>query len=142
MPGEDEEEAVTTRWAYEHANYVDPQRVDSLSGEAKATIGAMTAHIRHVAATATTEAQLSAAAIATVAAAAVASLLLVVSGWLCLVAAGVWIAIDNGMPVSLALLLAAALNLAVVAVLMLWGRNLVRQVGFSRTRRLVFPGSG
>ena len=141
MQGDDEEDATTMRWAYDHANYVNPQQLDSLGGEAKAAVGAITAHVRHVAATATAEAQLSGASLATIAALAVISLLLVVSGWLCVVAAGVWLAIENGMPVALALLIAAAVNLAVVAVLLLWGKGLLRHVGFSRTLRLVFPGS-
>jgi hypothetical protein len=53
----------------------------------------------------------------------------------------VWLAVLAGAPVATALLIAGAVNLAAVLVLLLWGKRLLGNVGFSRTRRLVFPGS-
>jgi hypothetical protein len=114
---------------------------ESLRAETQAAADAVAAHIRKVAATATTEAELSIASLTTMAVAALMSVLLLVAGWLCLIAAGVWLAVLAGAPVATALLIAGAVNLAAVLVLLLWGKRLLGNVGFSRTRRLVFPGS-
>jgi hypothetical protein len=114
---------------------------ESLRLEARAAVGAVTAHFRKVAATASTEAELSIASLTTVVAIALASLLLVVSAWLCLVAAGVWFAVESGMSFVVAFLIAGVINLAVVGLLFLWSRSLLRNIGFARTRRLVFPES-
>jgi hypothetical protein len=111
-----------------------------LGAEARAAVIAVTDHLRSVAATATTEAQLSVASISAVAAAALASLLLVIAAWLCLIAAGVWLAVENGLSGTTALLIAAAINVAVVLLLFLWSKGLIRNIGFSRTRQLVFRG--
>jgi hypothetical protein len=113
----------------------------SLRFEIEEAAGAMVAHIRKVAATATTEAELSVASIAALVAAALAALQLLLAGWLCLVAAGTWWAVAAGLPLSTALLIAGAINIAAVLLLLLWGRRLLRNIGFSRTRKLVFPGS-
>jgi hypothetical protein len=137
----DDEEAIAGHWAYDHANYVDPQKSESLRLEMQAAAGAMAAHVRHVAATAKTEAQLSGASLALVAAAAITSLLLVVSAWLCLVAAGVWLAVETGLSVTWALLIAAAINIAAVLLLFLWSKAVLKNVGFARTLQLVIPGS-
>jgi hypothetical protein len=114
---------------------------ESLRTETQAAVGAITAHFREVAATASREAELSAASLAAMAAAAVASLLLVVAAWLCLVAAGVWFAVESGLSFVTAFLLASAINIAAVVALFLWSRSLMRNIGFARTRRLVFPKS-
>ena len=114
---------------------------ESLRLETQAAVRAVTAHFRKVAATASTEAELSIASLTTMAAAAVASLLLVVAAWLCLVAAGVWLAVENGVSFVTAFLIAGAINIAVVVVLFLWCRSLIGNIGFSRTRRLMFPES-
>jgi uncharacterized membrane protein len=123
------------------ADGVTADGAESLRLETQAAVGAVTAHLRKVAATASTEAELSIASLATMAAAAVASLLLVVAAWLCLVAAGVWFAVENGMSFMTAFLLAGAINIAAVVALFLWSRSLMRNIGFARTRRLVFPES-
>jgi hypothetical protein len=109
--------------------------------ETRAAVDAVAAHFRTVAATASTEAELSIASLTAIAAAAVASLLLAVAAWLCLVAAGVWLAVENGLSFLTAFLLAGAINVAVVVALFLWSRSLMRNIGFARTRRLVFPES-
>ena len=114
---------------------------ESLRLETQAAVDAVAAHLRKVAATASTEAELSIASLTAIAAAAVASLLLAVAAWLCLVAAGVWLAVENGLSFLTAFLLASAINLAVVVALFLWCRRLMRNIGFPRTRRLVFPES-
>lgn len=111
---------------------------DSLRLEARAAVGAVTAHIRKVAATASSEAELSIASLTTVVAAAVVSLLLVVAAWLCLIAASVWFAVQHGISFVVAFSVAGVINLAVVGVLFLWSRSLLRNIGFARTRRLVF----
>jgi len=114
---------------------------ESLRLETQAAVGAVTAHFREVAATASAEAELSIASLTTMAAAGVASLLLVVAAWLCLVAAGVWFAVENGVSFVTAALLAGAINIVAVVALFLWSRRLMRNIGFARTRRLVFPDS-
>lgn len=123
------------------AHGVTAEGAESLRLETQAAIGAVTAHFRKVAATASTEAELSIASLAVMAAAAVVSLLLVVAAWLCLIAAGVWFAVENGLSFVTAFLLAGAVNVAVVVVLFLWSRSLLRNIGFARTLRLVFPES-
>ena len=133
--------AETAIPGHDAGNGVDSGETGTLSAEARAAAIAVTDHIRSVAATATTEAQLSVASISAVAAAALASLLLVIAAWLCLVAAGVWLAVDNGLSGSTALLIAAAVNVAVVLLLFLGSKGLLRNIGFSRTRQLVFRGS-
>jgi hypothetical protein len=120
---------------------VNPGKAETLGVEARAAATAVADHLRNVAATATTEAQLSVASISAMAAAAVASLLLVAAAWLCLIAAAVWLAVENGVSAGVALLVAAALNVAAVLVLLLWSKGLLRNIGFSRTRQLVFRGS-
>ena len=123
------------------AGGVTTDGTESLRLETQAAVGAVTAHFRKVAATASTEAELSIESLTTMAAAAVASLLFGVAAWLCLIAAGVWLAVENGVSFVTAFLLAAAINIAAVVALFLWSRSLMRNIGFSRTRRLVFPES-
>jgi hypothetical protein len=53
----------------------------------------------------------------------------------------VWLAVERGLPVVTALLLAGAINIVAVVVLFFWSKSLMRNVGFARTRRLVFPES-
>jgi hypothetical protein len=72
------------------------------------------------------------------AAAAVISLLLVVAAWLCLIAAAVWLAVENGLSPGAAFLIAGGINILAVLVLLLWSKSLLRNVGFARTRQLVF----
>jgi len=115
---------------------------DSLRGEALAAAGAVAAHIRNVTATAKTEAELSIASLVFIVVAAITSLLLVVTAWLCLVAAAIWWAVENGLSIGAALLIAGTVHLVVVLMLLLWSKSLLSKIGFSRTRRLVFPGSG
>jgi hypothetical protein len=123
------------------ADGAPPDAGESLRLETRAAVDAVAAHLRKVAATASTEAELSIASLTAIAAAAVASLLLAVAAWLCLVAAGVWLAVENGLSFLTAFLLAGAINLAVVVALFLRSRSLMRNIGFARTRRLVFPES-
>lgn len=121
------------------ADGVSDEGADSLRLEAQAAAGAVTAYLRKVAATASSEAELSIASLTAIAAAAVLSLLLIVAAWLCLVAAAVWFAVGHGLSFVTAFLLAGLLNVAVVVVLFLWSRSLLRKVGFARTLGLVFP---
>lgn len=122
-----------------HAETAD---FDSLRGESLAAAGAVAAHLRNVTATARTEAELSVASLVSMAVAAVVSLLLAVTAWLCMVAALVWWAVDSGLSMGLALAGAGAIHLAVVLALVLWSKSLLGNIGFSRTRRLIFPGTG
>lgn len=121
--------------------FADEVAPDSLRSEALAAAGAVAAHLRNVTATAKTEAELSIASLVSIVAAAIVSLLLVVTAWLCLVAAAIWWAVENGLSVGAALLIAGAVHLAVVLVLLFWSKSLMGNIGFARTRRLVFPGS-
>jgi hypothetical protein len=123
------------------ADGVSDEGTDSLRLEAQAAVGAVAAHLRNVAATASTEAELSLASLMAMAAAAVISLLLVVAAWLCLIAAAIWFAVGHGLSLVAAFLLAGLLNVAVVVVLFLWSRSLLRNIGFARTLGLVFPES-
>lgn len=118
-----------------------PATGESLRAETGAAVGAVAAYIRNVSETAKTEVELSVASLVSVVAAAVVSLLLVVTAWLSLVAAAVWWAVDNGLPVAAALLIAGGIHLAVVLVLFFWTKSLLSNIGFSRTRQLVFPES-
>jgi uncharacterized membrane protein len=136
-----ETDAAAAPSAGNRADGVPVDATESLRKETQAAVGAITAHFRKVAATASREAELSVASLAAMAAAAVASLLLVVAAWLCLVAAGVWFAVENGLSFVTAFLLAGAVNIAAVVALVLWSRSLMRNIGFARTRRLVFPES-
>jgi len=120
--------------------YADSAAPDSLRDEALAAAGAVAAHVRNVTATAKTEAELSLASMVSIVAVAIISLLLVVTAWLCLVAAAIWWAVENGLSVGAALLMAGAVHLAVVLMLLFWSKSLLRNIGFARTRRLVFPG--
>lgn len=104
-----------------------------------AAAGSGAAHLRNIAATAKAEAELSAASLVSIVAAAIVCLLLAVTAWLCLVAAALWWAVQSGIPVGVALLIAGTIHLAVVLVLLLWSKALSGNIGFTRTRRLVFP---
>jgi len=123
------------------ADTLTPDATESLRFESQAAAGAVVAHIKKVAATATSEAELSIASVTTLAAAALAAILLLVAGWLCLIAAAVWLAVEAGLSAGTALLIAGGVHFAVVLLLLLWGKRLLANVGFSRTRKLVFPGS-
>jgi hypothetical protein len=115
---------------------------DSFRAEALSAAGAVAAHIQAVTATAKTEAELSVASLVWIIAAALVSLMLVVTAWLCLVAAAIWWAVDRGLSLGVALLVAGAIHLAVVAALAFWSKSLLGNIGFARTRQLVFPGRG
>ncbi|MEX2123624.1 MAG: hypothetical protein WD795_06995 [Woeseia sp.] len=141
MQDDNGNDAAAGQFAYADAEPVPPDDAASLRFETQAAAGAVVAHIRKVAATATTEAELSIASVTAMAVAALASILLLVAGWLCLIAAGVWLAVDAGLPVVTALLIAGAINIAAVLLLLVWGKRLLGNIGFSRTRKLVFPGS-
>jgi hypothetical protein len=134
-------DAAAAPSARNSADGVTEEGADSLRLEAQAAVGAVTAHLRKVAATASTEAELSIASLTAIAVAAVASLLLVVAAWLCLVAAAVWFAVGHGLSLVTAFLLAGLFNIAVVVVLFFWSRSLLSNIGFTRTLRLVFPES-
>lgn len=134
-------DAATARSASAGAGGVTAEGGESLRLEAKAAVGAVTAHFRKVAATASTEAELSITSLTAMAAAAVVSLMLAVAAWLCLIAAGVWFAVQSGLSFATAFLLAGAINVAAVMALFLWSRSLLRNIGFARTLRLVFPES-
>jgi hypothetical protein len=122
--------------------YTGTAASDSLHGEALAAAGAVAAHIRNVTATARTEAELTVASLVWIVAAAIVSLLLAVTAWLCLVAAATWWAVERGLSVGVALLIAGAVHLTVVVALTLRSKSLLGNIGFARTRKLVFPGAG
>ena len=109
----------------------------TLLGEVQAAADAAVHHVRKVAATAAAEAQLTVASAAAIVAAAVLAVALLVISWLCLVALGVWLAIQAGLPVWLALALAVLVNLAGVWACRLWYARLAPNLGFARTRQLL-----
>ena len=110
---------------------------ESLIGELQAAVAAAADHVRTVAATAAAEAQLTMASAVAILAAAVLAFALLVLSWMCLVALGVWLAIQAGTPVWLALTFAVLVNLAGVWACRLWYARLAPNVGFARTRRLL-----
>lgn len=112
---------------------------DSLRLELRAVADAAVGHIQNVAATATTEAQLSAASAAVIAALAVVSLVLLTVGWICILALCIWLAIQAGWPVWAALLAAVAINLLGVLICRIWYSRLMPNIAFARTRKLLFP---
>jgi hypothetical protein len=113
----------------------------SLGNETKEAANAAAAHVRKLAATATTEAQLSALSVATVVFAAVLALALLILGWLFLLSAALWLAVSAGLSVTAGLLIGAAVNLVAALLFVSWCRRLVKNIGFPRTLGLIFPGS-
>lgn len=111
----------------------------SLREESRAAAQAAAAHIGKLAATAGAEARLSAASIVAVIAAGLLAVFLLVAGWLFLLASGVWIAVETGMSMFAALLVAAAINILGVALFLFWCSRLIKNIGFSRTFRLIRP---
>lgn len=119
------------------------READSLRLELQAAADAATAHVRTIAATAAAEARLNAVSAIAIASAAILSLVLLTVGWLCLVALGVWLAIEAGCPVWIALLGALLVNVGAILLCWLWStRRLVPNFGFVRTRSLLFPQQG
>lgn len=114
---------------------------ESLGHEAKDAATAAAVHVRKVAATATTEAQLSALSVATIGFAAVLALSLLILTWFFLLTAVLWLAVAAGLPIAAGLFIAAAVNLFAALLFLAWCRRLVRNIGFPRTLGLMFPGS-
>lgn len=110
---------------------------DSLLGEIQGATDAAVAHVRKVAATAAADARLGAVSAAAIAAVAVVALALVLVAWICLLALGVWLAIQAGSPVWAALTGALALNVAGILACRWWLGRLLPNLGFARTRGLL-----
>jgi hypothetical protein len=115
-------------------------RTQSLRLEMRAAADSAVGHIRKVAETATTEAQLSAASVARVASAALIAVVLVAITWICVLALGIWLAVQAGWPVWAALAGAIGVNVLGVAACWFWYSRLAPNIGFARTRKLIFPG--
>ncbi len=109
----------------------------SLAAELYAAGDAAIRHVQTVAATAAAEARLTLSSALAILAAAVLALALLIISWLCLVALGIWLAVQAGLPVWLALALAVLLNLAGVWACRAWYAHLAPNLGFPRTRRLL-----
>lgn len=120
-------------------NNDDTAEEESLRLELRAAADAAIGHIQNVAATATAEAQLSAASAAAIAAAAIVSLVLLTISWICILALGIWFAVQAGWPVWLALVAALAVNLLGVLICKFWYSRLAANLGFARTRKLLVP---
>lgn len=110
---------------------------ESLMREAQVAAESAIAHARKVAATAGAEARLTAASAAALAAAAVAVLALSLVTWICLLALGVWLAVQAGAPVWAALTGAVLLNLGGILLLRFWYGRLIPNLGFARTLSLL-----
>lgn len=110
---------------------------ESLIREVGIAADAAVAHARKVAATATAEARLTVASAAGIAAAVVSALVLLVVTWICLLALGIWLAVQAGLPVWAALTGAVLLNLAGALICRLWYARLTPDLGFARTRSLL-----
>lgn len=131
MPGQPGRDELTGERLAESA------QAESLLGEMQAACDAAVRHARQVAATAAAEAQLTMTSAVAILGAAVLALALLVISWICLVALGVWLAVQAGVPVWLALVLAVLINLAGVWACRLWYVRLAPNLGFARTRRLL-----
>lgn len=113
----------------------------SLGSDTKEAATAAAAHVRKLAATATTEAQLSALSVATIIFAAVLALSLLILGWLFLLTAVLWLAVTAGLSLTVGLFTGAAVNVLAALLFLAWCRRLVRNIGFPRTLQLIFPRS-
>ncbi|HZD51847.1 MAG TPA: hypothetical protein VE175_02265 [Woeseiaceae bacterium] len=124
-PAEDDSEAA------------ERESSESLLREAAATLDTAVAHARKVAATAAVEARLAAASAAGIAVALAAALALLLVAWICLLALGVWLSIQAGLPVWAALTGAVVVNVAGILICRTWFAKLTPNLGFTRTRRLL-----
>jgi hypothetical protein len=115
---------------------------DSFLAEVRAAADAAARHVRTVAATAAAEARLSVASAAALAAAAVAALAFVLVAWICLLALGIWLAVQAGAPLWGALAGAVVLNLAGVFACRVWIGRLIPNLSFARTRNLLGKAGG
>lgn len=115
--------------------------VHALRSEIQAAATAAAAHARKTAATAKTEAQLSAASAIAVVCAAILGFALLIISWMCVLVLGIWLAVEAGWPLWAALVAALCVNLAGVLVCGLWSWKLLPNIGFSRTRKLMFSKS-
>ncbi len=115
---------------------------DSFLADVRAAADAAVAHARAVAATAAAEARLSVASATALAAVAVAALAFVLVAWICLLALGMWLAVQAGAPVWSALAGAVVVNLAGVLACRMWIARLIPNLGFARTRNLLGKAEG
>ncbi len=109
----------------------------SLLAALLATVDSALEQARTIAATAATEARLSAAALVALAATAAIALAFLLVAGLCLLALGVWLAVRAGLPAWAALAGAVLVNLAGAALCRWWIARLLPHLGFARTRRLL-----
>ena len=116
----------------------DEEPDESLILEIRAAADAAVAQVRKVAATASTEARISVASVIWMASAMMLSVALLIVAWSCVVGLGVWLAIDAGTPVSLAILAAALANIAAAGLCRVWYVRLSRNIGFARTLSVLF----
>lgn len=114
----------------------------SFIDEIRAAAEAASSHAKNVAATASSEAKLSVTSVAALAAGALLSFSILIVAWLCLLALGAWLLIQAGLSVALALTATVLTNLAIIALLGLWMWRTSKNIGFSRTRRLIGGDEG
>ena len=112
----------------------------SLRKESRAAAEAAAAHVRKVAATAGAEARLSVVSLVATVVAGLLAVFLLLSAWLFLLASGVSLAVEEGMPLFMALLAAAGINVAGTMLFLFWCSRLLKNVGFARTSKLILPG--
>ncbi len=111
---------------------------ESLFGEIQAARDAAAAHLGKVAATAAGEVQISIASAVAMASATMLSVAFVIVAWVCVVGLGVWLAVSAGWSVSVALGAAAVMNILAALACRFWYARLGKNIGFSRTRKLLF----
>ncbi len=111
---------------------------ESLLGEIQAARDAAVAHLSKVAATASGEVQISIASAVAMALATLLSVAFLIVAWVCFVGLGVWIAVSAGWSMTLALGAAAAMNILAALACRFWYARLGKNIGFSRTRKLLF----
>jgi hypothetical protein len=111
---------------------------ESLLGEIQAARDAAAAHLSKVAATASGEVQISIASAVAMASATLLSVAFLIVAWVCIVGLGVWIAVSAGSSMTVALGAAAVMNILAALVCRFWYARLGKNIGFSRTRKLLF----
>lgn len=111
---------------------------ESLLGEIQAARDAAAAHLGKVAATASGEAQISIASAIAMASATLLSVAFLIVAWVCMVGLGIWIAVSAGWSMSVALGAATVMNILAALVCRFWYAHLGKNIGFSRTRKLLF----
>jgi hypothetical protein len=115
----------------------DGESGESLVLEMRAAADAAVSQVRKIAATASTEVRISVASVIWMACAMMLSVALLIVAWSCVVGIGIWLAIEAGWSVGVALLAATIANVGAAVLCRTWYVRLSRNIGFTRTLSLL-----